>query len=117
MNRSILQIPLSLPLKQDATFAAEEMGFSSLQELVRVILTKIAKKQLTLSIQDNVPLSPTSEQRYSEIDQNFQNKKNIFTAHSLKELMDQLNDDSLRPAVQKTLQKKNKTISKSSGKI
>ena len=43
MKRIVLQIPMSLELKRAAESKAKSLGFSSLQELVRVILTQITR--------------------------------------------------------------------------
>jgi len=45
MKRNILQIPIKTDLRNKAEAKSEEMGFSSLQEMVRVILTQITNKQ------------------------------------------------------------------------
>ena len=45
MKRNILQIPINPELRKKAEKGAEEFGFSSLQEMIRVILTQITKKQ------------------------------------------------------------------------
>jgi len=70
------------------------MGFSSLQELVRILLKKTASKQLSLTVEENfIPLSPNAEKRYLKIDQNFKQNKNTHTAQSVKQLMTQLDVD------------------------
>jgi predicted nucleotidyltransferase len=43
MKRTVLQIPMSLELKRSAESKAKSLGFSSLQELVRVMLTQITR--------------------------------------------------------------------------
>ncbi len=50
MQRVILQVPMSKELKDRAEKVALEMGFSSLQEAVRVLLNKIANKELLINI-------------------------------------------------------------------
>jgi hypothetical protein len=44
MKRTILQIPINPELKQAAEKKAERLGFSSLQEMVRVMLTQITSR-------------------------------------------------------------------------
>jgi predicted nucleotidyltransferase len=44
MNRTILQIPMTPELKQAAEKKAGSLGFSSLQEMIRVMLTQLTKK-------------------------------------------------------------------------
>lgn len=41
-----LQVPIGISLKIRATKAAKAMGFSSLQEIVRVFLQKLASGQI-----------------------------------------------------------------------
>jgi len=45
MKRNILQIPIDSDLRKKAEREAEDFGFSSLQEMIRVMLTQITKKQ------------------------------------------------------------------------
>jgi len=44
MKRTILQIPINPELKAAAEKKAEMLGFSSLQEMVRVMLTQLTRK-------------------------------------------------------------------------
>lgn len=44
MKRTILQIPITPELKRAAETKAESLGFSSLQEMIRVILTQITTR-------------------------------------------------------------------------
>jgi len=94
-GRTILQIPLSSTLKSTATQVAEDMGFSSLQEVVRVLLTKLASKQITISIQETVKLSPKAEKRYQRMTHAFKKKTRVFSAGSVDALMEQLHGHSL----------------------
>ena len=92
--RTILQVPMDPQLKTEALHAAQNMGFSSLQELVRILLKKTASKQLSLTIEENfTPLSLDAEKRYLKINQNFKQNKNTHTAQNIKQLMTQLNAD------------------------
>lgn len=45
MKRNILQIPIKLELRKLAEKEADSLGFSSLQEMIRVMLTQMIKKQ------------------------------------------------------------------------
>jgi len=45
MDTTTLQIPISKDLKSSATIVARDYGFSSLQEIVRVFLRKLAQKE------------------------------------------------------------------------
>jgi len=44
MKRTILQIPMTPELKQTAEKKAESLGFSSLQEMVRMVLTQLTTR-------------------------------------------------------------------------
>ena len=45
MKRNILQIPIKPELRDKAEKKAEMLGFSSIQEMVRVILTQLTKEK------------------------------------------------------------------------
>lgn len=68
MAKTVLQIPMDASLKARATAAARAMGFSSLQESVRVLLTKLARRELAVQIgYPEEHLSPSAERRYAKI--------------------------------------------------
>ncbi len=95
MNKTILQVPLSKALRHDAESAALAQGFSSLQEVVRVFLSRLAEKKIEVSIQESVALSAKAEKRYVRMREDFQNKKNVYTANTVKDLIKQLNENQL----------------------
>lgn len=95
MNKTILQIPLSTQLKKNAEAIAAEQGFSSLQEVVRVFLTRFAAKKVEVSLQDAILLSESNEKRYIQMTEDFANNKNVFTADSIKDLLTQLHEDKV----------------------
>lgn len=92
MDTTTLQVPLTKRLKANATSVAEEYGFSSLQEVVRVLLTKLSKKELSVSVEQfpAVKLSAKNEKRYMKMEEDFKNGKNWETANSLEEFFDKL---------------------------
>lgn len=93
MNTSTttLQVPMSKKLKENASKVADEYGFSSLQEVIRLFLTKLAKKQIVVNIDETaIPLSWKNEKRYLKMDEVFAKGKNVFSASSVEELMKQL---------------------------
>lgn len=95
MHKTILQVPVSKQLKNDAEKAAIAQGFSSLQEIVRVFLSKLAEEKIKVSIQESLPLSEKSEKRYQSITKDFENQKNIYVVNDAKQLIKKLNEDSL----------------------
>lgn len=92
MDTTTLQIPISKNLKLSATLVAKNYGFSSLQEITRVLLTKLAKGELNVSVEQfpAVKLSLKNEKRYMKMDKDFKNGKNVYTAHSVEEFLEQL---------------------------
>ncbi|MEK7497642.1 MAG: hypothetical protein AAB656_01855 [Patescibacteria group bacterium] len=92
MNTTTLQIPISKDLKASATAVAKDFGFSSLQEVTRVLLTKLAKRELNVSVEQfpAVMLSAKAEKRYAKMDEDFKKGKNWSTAKDVDDLMRQL---------------------------
>lgn len=91
MSITTLQVPISKDLKSNATVVAKEYGFSSLQEVVRVFLAKIARRELSFEITSTpVYLSRKTESRYLKMEEDFRGKKNVYGASGLDDLMNQL---------------------------
>jgi antitoxin component of RelBE/YafQ-DinJ toxin-antitoxin module len=91
MDIVTLQIPMSKSLRNEATEVARDYGFSSLQEIIRVILVKLASKQLAIRVEEPaVKLSKAAIKRYDKMYEDFKKGKNVFTAHSVEELMEDL---------------------------
>lgn len=88
MNTTILQVPLNKSLKAKSLAAAKEAGFSSLQEAVRVMLTKLSKKELTFSVIDQTALSPKNDARYLKMSQELDSQSDSF--ESVDDLMKDL---------------------------
>ena len=92
MNNTVLQIPMSSDLRQKSEKAAENQGFSSLQEVVRVFLNKFANGDLTLNFEmPQIKLSPKAEKRYQKIIQDYENDRNITKTDNLNDFFDKLN--------------------------
>ena len=79
-------------LKLRATAVANDFGFSSLQEIIRVILYKLANRELTISIKEEEVehLSPRAERRYAKIIAEIKKGKNVTKTKNLDELFDLL---------------------------
>lgn len=92
MDTTTLQVPLTKELKSSATNVAKEYGFSSLQEIVRVLLTKLSRKELSVSIEQfpAVKLSAKNEKRYTKMEEDFKAGRNFYTANSIEEFLDEL---------------------------
>ncbi len=90
-----LQVPMDATLKTRAAKAAKAMGFSSLQETVRLFLHKLAAGAMhleltTLNVDEYV--SPKALARYDKMERDIKSgKEPVCGATSVKDLMDQLN--------------------------
>jgi len=94
MNSTILQVPINKNVRDQAASKAEEMGFSSLQEIVRLFLTKVARDEVNFSIEETVQLSPQAIKRYNKIiDDINSGKTKIKTFTNVPDLMADLNAD------------------------
>lgn len=69
MSRTVLQIPMSPTLRKEAEKQALAQGFSSLQEAVRVFLSKFANGAfgITFGKEEKVQLSPRAIRRYNKM--------------------------------------------------
>ena len=92
MQKTILQVPLTQDLKFNAEKVAHEQGFSSLQEIVRVFLTKLAANKMEVSL-ESVFLSESNEKRYTKMTKDFETGSNTNTAHNVDDLVSQLNEN------------------------
>ena len=92
MKRVILQIPMSEELKKSAEKAAMDMGFSSLQETIRVLFKKLSANKLKVDIYDvdEPQLSPRAIKRYEKIIKDIEAGKNITKTDNLDELFKML---------------------------
>ena len=64
---TILQVPIDKNLRDRATSKAQKMGFSSLQEAVRVFLSKVAAGEVNVRFEETVQLLPKAIKRYNKI--------------------------------------------------
>lgn len=91
---TILQVPIDKELREKASKAADRMGFSSLQEIVRLFISKIAKGNIEISFEETVQLSPKAIKRYNKIiDEIESGKARLKSFSSVKSLMKDLNAD------------------------
>ncbi len=68
MKRTILQVPMQQSLRDEAMKVAEDHGFSSLQEAIRVLLHKFSRREITIDVSTkDERLSPKAERRYAKI--------------------------------------------------
>jgi hypothetical protein len=92
MDRIILQVPMKKELRDKATIAAKNNGFSSLQEAIRILLVKLAKKEITLRVEEKEEqLSPRQIKKYNRIIEQIKNgTMKTIPFDSTKDLMDYL---------------------------
>lgn len=90
MDTTNLQIPLPKDLKLSAQQAASNMGFSSLQELVRIFLKKIATQTVHVNFVEEEQLSPKAEKRYLKMVEDIKTGKGWHTAINAEDLFRQL---------------------------
>ena len=93
METTTLQIPLPKSLKASATAVAKDYGFSSLQEVVRILLNKLSRRQLRVEITEGTifTLSPRNEVRYRKMDKDFlKGGGNVHRVSGVKSLMQDL---------------------------
>lgn len=89
---TILQVPIDKNLRDKASRISEKMGFSSLQEIVRLFLHKIATGNIEISFEETVQLSPKAIKRYNKIiDEIESGKAKLKSFSSVKSLMKDLN--------------------------
>lgn len=69
MDTTILQVPILKSLRDEAVLVAKDSGFSSLQDVVRLMLTKFAKKEIGVTLEQfpAVKLSAKNARRYDKI--------------------------------------------------
>lgn len=91
--KTIFQVPIDRDLKNSAEKVASEQGFSSLQEVVRVFLTKLALNKIDITLQESITLSPENEKRYIDMTEDFNSGKNINLAKDVDDLLSKLNEN------------------------
>lgn len=90
--RTVLQVPISKELRVKSEKVAKIQGFSSVQEMVRLLLTKMSRGQLEVRIEElAVQLSPKAARRYERMMKDYEEGKNIYAATDIDDLMAQLN--------------------------
>lgn len=86
MDRTVLQIPVPKDLRTRAEAVALDYGFSSLQEVIRVFMNRLANRSMEVSFQPMVNLSSASITRLEKIDGDIENNKNLYVARGLGDL-------------------------------
>lgn len=93
MNRVVVQVPMNKVLKEKAESVSAELGFSSLQEVIRVLLTKLSKKEFSFKVQEAEEityLSKSAEKRFGKSIDDIKAGKNVYKPKNKKEFFDLL---------------------------
>jgi len=76
-------------LKEKALMASADLGFSSLQEAIRLLLTKLSRKELSLKVTEEVEeithLSKAAERRYKKAIADIKAGRNIYRPKNKEE--------------------------------
>ncbi|MDO8573805.1 MAG: hypothetical protein Q7R77_03575 [Candidatus Daviesbacteria bacterium] len=93
MLNTILQVPITKKLRDQAAYSAQKMGFSSLQEIVRVFLNQFASNEITIAFQSpTVKLSSKNDRRYTKMINNIATGRVTPKSFSnIDKMMDYLN--------------------------
>ena len=74
-------------LKHEAEAAAHDQGFSSVQEAIRVLLTKLSRREIAVNVgYPEEHLSPRAERRYAKIIRDIKAEKNVTNTDNLDQL-------------------------------
>ncbi|OGE71221.1 hypothetical protein A2617_03525 [Candidatus Daviesbacteria bacterium RIFOXYD1_FULL_41_10] len=88
MQRVIVQVPMSKELKNKAEIISADLGFSSIQEVVRVLLTKLSKKEFSLKVEEAEEinyLSPAAEKKFRKAVADIKAGRNIYKPKDKRE--------------------------------
>ncbi len=92
MNTIVLQIPIRKDIRDQAASTATKLGFSSLQETVRVFLKQLAAEEMQVTFASkSMMLSAKNDARYAKmIDEVKSGKMQTKKFTSVQTLMDHL---------------------------
>ncbi|MDO8429389.1 MAG: hypothetical protein Q7S88_02055 [Candidatus Daviesbacteria bacterium] len=94
MQRVIVQVPMTKELKSRAEAVSSDLGFSSIQEVIRVLLTKLSKREFNLKVEEVEEisdLSPAAENKFKKALEDIKSGKNIYKPKNRKDFFDILN--------------------------
>ena len=90
MQRVIVQVPMPKELKEKAETVSADLGFSSIQEIIRVLLTKLSKKELSLKVEEVeeiTHLSPAAERKFKKAVADIKAGRNVTKTKNVDELL------------------------------
>lgn len=90
MQRVIVQVPMDKQLKEKAEAISSDMGFSSLQEIIRILLTKLSKRELAVRLEEVekiTDLSPKAERKFKKAVEDIKAGTNVTKTKNVDELL------------------------------
>lgn len=77
-------------LKDKAEAISSDLGFSSLQETIRVLLTKFSKREFSLKVEEVPHLSKAAEKRFRKAVEDITEGRDIYKPKDKKEFFELL---------------------------
>lgn len=93
MQRVIVQVPMSKDLKEKAEVVSSDLGFSSVQEAIRVLLTKLSKREFSLRVEETEEikyLSPVAERKFKKAIEDIKAGRNVTKTENVDQLLELL---------------------------
>jgi antitoxin component of RelBE/YafQ-DinJ toxin-antitoxin module len=92
MNKSTIQVPIDNNLRISAENTASSLGFSSLQEIIRVFIAQLATKTITINFISSTPDEVLTPKQAAVLTKQLllAKKGPLKTAHSAQELIDKI---------------------------
>lgn len=93
MQRVIVQVPMTQELKERAEIVSSDLGFSSIQETIRVLLTKLSKREFNIKVEEVegiVDLSLEAEKKFKRAAEDIKAGRNIYKPKNKKEFFELL---------------------------
>lgn len=90
MQRVIVQVPMSKNLKETAEAVSSDLGFSSIQEAIRVLLTKLSKREFSLRVEEVekiTHLSAAAEKKFKKAVENIKAGRNVTKTKNVDEFL------------------------------
>ena len=86
MNTTTLQVPVSSVLRDQAQKQARAMGFSSLQEAVRLFLSQLAEQSIKVRFVSQLPVENLSKEQEAHLTATSRKVQNDLTKGSYKKV-------------------------------
>lgn len=96
MDATILQIPITKSFRDKVSEVVIEMGFSSIQDYLRLIMTKTLRKEIDVTVGPKpIVLSARNAKRYDKmVDDVLSGKVKTKSFDNVDKMMDYLNSDN-----------------------